>query len=295
MKRNGITAPIRSRVGRPGTCGWVRVVPLLSAILLSACGGGRSYQGVQAAGADIGVEDSRGTQLVDTRRNVSSSPRSPGLRSAVHDRQGLRSVQSIYVAPISIDEKARMAIPERAAVTDELRDRLHAELDLTLLSSSTRGEGGTVERPGAGRLTTAHASAELMGLGSTSAGVRAEEIFALARASGAESVLITSLTEFQPRSGSALGTQDAAAVSFGLDLFALDGTRLWSADYVFRDQAVSENLFRLKDRLFQSNEGVPGATALGFKSERELLSAGLREAARTLAMDRNALFTTATK
>lgn len=324
-KRGLLLAKIVRKVSRPLA---------LAAVLVSfsACGGARPLPGPSetensnysisassSRSSSLSLPPSSATQSNEVSDNVSAEKgkggngttnggtlraavrepagtfQGPGVRSEVHDRRGLRAVQSIYMAPILIEERARAALPNQAAMTEELRERLTAELDIELLdSSSVLAESGQRRRENSS-LTAAQASAESLGIGPTSARASESDLYVHARASGAESLLVTSLKEFHPRSGSALGAQEAAAVTLGMQLHALDGTLLWSAGYVFRDQAVSDNLFRLGDRLFQSNEGVPGARALGFKSERELLSAGLRGAARALATDRTALFAAATK
>lgn len=84
-----------------------------------------------------------------------------------------------------------------------------------------------------------------------------------------DAILRTEITQFQERNGSAFGGEPAT-VSFKMEI--VDRARLepiWEAQYFYRQEALSENLLRLGERI-----GPAGAGA-GWVSGQVLLERGI--------------------
>ena len=107
-----------------------------------------------------------------------------------------------------------------------------------------------------------------------------------ADALGASAVLYTTLKSCERRLGSRIGVEDPAAVGMSFVLVrASDGKEIWRADYLNRDQALSENLLKLEERI--SNPG--------WRSAEQLFVGGLTLAARDLEQKRQEQFLGAVK
>lgn len=88
----------------------------------------------------------------------------------------------------------------------------------------------------------------------------------------ADAVLKTELLRFEDRQGSAVGG-DPAVVSFRMSMQAVpSGSEIWGAQYFYRQEAVSENLLRLNERVGPSGYGA------GWRTAQELFERGVREA-----------------
>lgn len=84
-----------------------------------------------------------------------------------------------------------------------------------------------------------------------------------------DSILRTEITQFQERNGSAFGGEPAT-VSFRMEI--VDRARLkpiWEAQYFYRQEALSENLLRLGERIGPSGAGA------GWVSGQVLLERGI--------------------
>jgi hypothetical protein len=88
----------------------------------------------------------------------------------------------------------------------------------------------------------------------------------------ADAVLKTELLRFEDRQGSAVGG-DPAIVSFRMTLQAVpSGAEVWGAQYFYRQEAVSENLLRIKERI------GPAGLGAGWRSAQDLFQRGVQEA-----------------
>jgi hypothetical protein len=89
---------------------------------------------------------------------------------------------------------------------------------------------------------------------------------------GADAVLETELLRFEDRAGSSVGG-DPAVISFRMSMLAVpSGKEIWGAQYFYRQEAVSENLLRLNERVGAAGYGA------GWRSAQELFERGVREA-----------------
>lgn len=88
----------------------------------------------------------------------------------------------------------------------------------------------------------------------------------------ADAVLRTEILRFDERQGSAFGGEPAV-VSFKMSLDSpRKGTPMWTAQYFLKQEAVSENLLRLGERVGPSGLGV------GWRSAQEVFERGVRAA-----------------
>ena len=102
---------------------------------------------------------------------------------------------------------------------------------------------------------------------------------------GADALLITKLLRYEDRVGSSVGADSPAKVDFAMSLVRVsDGKLLWDGNYHFGDQALSENLLKIKDHF-----GTDGK-AKGWRTARELLTDGFRAAFKDIAEKRRAAF-----
>jgi hypothetical protein len=87
-----------------------------------------------------------------------------------------------------------------------------------------------------------------------------------------DAVLLTELLRFEERQGSAVGGEPAV-VSFRMTMQAVpSGTEVWSAQYFYRQEALSENLLRINERVGSAGYGA------GWRSAQELFKRGLSTA-----------------
>lgn len=111
-----------------------------------------------------------------------------------------------------------------------------------------------------------------------------EQAISTARKLGADSILITTLNGLVERIGSGVGASQPASVSFNMSLYAVqDSSLVWSINFIQRDQALSENLFKIEQ---QWQKGGPPR----WSSARELLNTGFKQACQDLASRRNESF-----
>ncbi|MCB0311521.1 MAG: hypothetical protein KDD42_09810 [Bdellovibrionales bacterium] len=110
----------------------------------------------------------------------------------------------------------------------------------------------------------------------------------IAKKIGADAVVFTTLNSFVEREGSRLGAERPAQISFNMDLLRVsDQKSIWHASYFFRDQAVTENLLRVPQRIEDSAK--PGWHA-GWREADKILAEGLRSALTNLSLSREEQF-----
>jgi len=90
--------------------------------------------------------------------------------------------------------------------------------------------------------------------------------------SSTDAVLYTDLLRFEERQGSAVGG-DPAVVSFKMSMRTVPtGLEVWSAQYFFRQEALSENLLRINERLGKGGLGA------GWRSAHDVFQKGVSAA-----------------
>jgi len=99
-----------------------------------------------------------------------------------------------------------------------------------------------------------------------------------------DAVLRTEILRFDQRQGSAVGGEPAV-VSFRMNLESSKGRgAVWSAQYFLKQEAVSENLLRLGERMGPSGLGV------GWSTAREVFEKGVRAALSDVNIQRERQF-----
>jgi hypothetical protein len=88
----------------------------------------------------------------------------------------------------------------------------------------------------------------------------------------ADGILRTEIVQFQDRQGSAIGGEPAT-VSFRMSVVsAATNAQIWDAQYFYRQEPLSDNLLKLRDRLGTSGSGA------GWVSGHGLLQRGFSAA-----------------
>jgi hypothetical protein len=179
----------------------------------------------------------------------------PALITGPVDRPALLKVSSILVLPVEFDSSARAGAGPDLPLYQEVSDALREEGGVEVLADRKLFAGS------AEVLTTAKA-------------------LDIARRSRTDGVLVTQLHDYVERLGSNVAADRPAAVNFTMSvLSAADGRKVWEANYVFRDRALTDNLFRI------------GTTSkAGWRTASELLNSGLREAVRDFNRNRASVF-----
>lgn len=76
------------------------------------------------------------------------------------------------------------------------------------------------------------------------------EYVADARNMHLDGILYTKINNFNVRQGSRLGSEDPARVDLTMQIISAGDNKLvWQSNYHFKDQAISDNLFKLDERL----------------------------------------------
>jgi hypothetical protein len=244
-------------------------------LLLSGCNSPR-----RAALAGSPVSDGQATNS----SQVFGS--SPALVVSVNEKREIVKVNSVLVAPVTFDAGARTLSGDWQRLSAALFDSMRQELDLQLTSwteVSAKGTGAANDgRKPASTARVGTLTSEIVG-----SELPRATLLAAAKKQGAGAVLFTTLHEYRERRGSAVGASELARTYFTVSLVSVTSEKpIWEASYRFKDQAASENLLALKDRLFKSNEGIPTSGGVGFRDGEELLLSGFRASARELASAR---------
>jgi hypothetical protein len=91
-----------------------------------------------------------------------------------------------------------------------------------------------------------------------------------------QNILVTSIEDFQSRSGTQVGSNLSAALGFKLALLRVrDGSELWTATYSFRDNAITDNLLAI-------NKRAESGTGPGWKNIKGLAQGAFTAAFRNL-------------
>jgi len=254
---------------------------LFSAMLVSSGCSQRNAGHSGGLGAEIPASPSAGTLTAGSTGTTASS--GSGLVTSVSERRALVKISSVLVAPLQYEAGARGVSGDASQLDSALFDALRQELDLQLTSWADLGNSGKQSRT----LTDKIVAPEV------SRGTALEA----AKRRGANAVFLSTLHEYQDRKGSELGASQLARayLTFSVVVPTAEpngGKTIWEASYRFRDQPIAEDLLRLKDRLFKSDEGVPTGNRVGFRDGEELLFSGFRDAARELASARMRSFVT---
>lgn len=192
----------------------------------------------------------------------------PSLATRVSRNADLLGLNSIVLMPIEFDRAARGKIAHQEAFDGELVKAMRQELPIEIIAAS---EVFPALKPF--QLGDEFAAPQ----------ISKEEALGRAKQLGSDAVMTTRVQQYVERLGSGMGAEQPAWVEFSVNLYrAADGKEIWRANYSFKDQALSDNLFRAKDRLQKKD--------LGWRSAQALLLHGFEIAAQDLAKRRLAQF-----
>jgi hypothetical protein len=212
----------------------------------------------------------------------------PSLISSSSSRDALREINSILLLPIEVD---RQKSSREGGVAAQLSPALVQQAADDLAERFSVETGVQVQR--VHDVLRLPASRELNP-------EQVQQALAKATASGVSAVLVTRLHSYIEREGSAMGTEVAAHVHVSFAVIPIAATAAplnaagiysqkaaWEASYNFRDQALSENLFRLHKALLSQPAGQKG---LRWHNAATLLRLGFAEAARDFSERRTQAF-----
>ncbi len=186
----------------------------------------------------------------------------PSLQSSAADYKDLASLNVILLSPIVFEKQAISSTTAKNEMFNkQLLEAISSGTDLEVVPPA---RGSDADR----------------GIQSGSPDIAAW--LAAANRLGADGVLITRLRTYQDRQGSAAAAEQGARVAFTMTIYQSgDGRPIWQASYHFEDTALSDNLFKLRNRL-------EGGT--GWLSADRVLRSGFDAAARDLSRTREAAF-----
>ena len=183
----------------------------------------------------------------------------PLLKSQIVDKNQLFKVNSILVVPVSYAHDVSKRQGELSWIRHGVAEAFKSEAGLEIVDLTSGEEFMTPELR--------------------------QDLPELAGKYGADGVLLTFVDSITERSGSRLGADQPAAVSFRLELVgSKEFQSLWKASYVYNDRALSENMLTI-DQRFKDKGRKPG-----WRTARELVMRGVREAALALGEERNKKF-----
>lgn len=208
---------------------------------------------------------------------------SPGLRSFAPNAKDLVTINSLLVMPVNLNSAGVVRDPQSLKPAPRF-------MDVQLLETAKRSlnfeiaEFPTTGQPGA--KSTDSNSKKVEGLGSTAGKDTIREALAYGKKKAVDAVLVTSINQFTERQGSRVGVLEPAQVSFSMHLLRVsDGHEVWNASYHYKDQALSDNLFKIKDKL-EDHSGP------GWRKAEDVLVSGYAKALQSLSDIRLSEFTT---
>ena len=211
---------------------------------------------IAIVGIVIGAEACAGFSLTGGPGSVTPKH----LQTQVLNSSGLAKVQAVEVTPLnsipvlSSGELRSIKVLAESVVRSELHLEIVRELDRS--SDGRRGEAG--------------AGGALGKENNVPPGAR----------------LSTTITAFTDLVGGSFGGDQTAEVGIEVVLVSSsEGLKLWQGSYYFKDQPLSNNWFRIGDRL------SGGGAGMRFRTAPQLFEKGYRELIEQLSSDREALFT----
>ena len=179
------------------------------------------------------------------------------------DMKGLLGVNALYVAQPSFSKSLAVDSAGRNRFEELLMQTAKGSLDVEIVN-----ENGV----------------KLKGIVPADNQVTLDSALKLARGLKADSVLMTRISTYNEREGGRAGASQGAALGFSAELYRVsDGKNVWSGQYYRQDEALTDNLFNIKDKL-----GRSGSTA--WQSADDLIQDGLNNAISDLQDRRLAAF-----
>jgi len=187
----------------------------------------------------------------------------PALNTKVTTPRALIDINSVLLLPVRFD------VNTRHLAGSEIAGSLYKNLETVALNQLDIEVISGKEVPLAGEMPERLTPALLREYASIS---------------HADSLLLTQLHSYYDKVGTQFSASQPALVDFSMALFHVESeSYVWRATYHFRDQALSENLFRLQENLY-AKRGPRWMNAL------EIWRHGLELALRDLALERTRAF-----
>ncbi len=189
-----------------------RSIVVLGALLLAAC----ATQ--PPASREVSEQGRRGP--------APESSQGKNLESQIRGEEDLLTVNSILVLPVEFDTQARSFQSDRKRFDSRLETAARAELAVQVIAGQKVAEH--LQRTG------------------SSAG---QNIAASGKSFNADAVLTTTINTFTERQGTRFAADKGAGVDFTMALYRVrDGKAVWTANYHFKDQALTDNILNIRDR-----------------------------------------------
>jgi hypothetical protein len=187
--------------------------------------------------------------------NTPTNAISPNLQSKSDNKKNLIAINSILVAPVQFDSSVAANVPSTIDVNAMLSKALQQELQIKVVHSIPQ----PLKNSGNNKLHSQYAVD--------------------ARKMNLDGVLLTKLTSFNMREGSAVGSALPARVDLAMEIVNSESNSVvWQSTYHFQDQALSDNLFKIKERLADNQPK--------FRSAEEILAEGYSSALKDFSQKR---------
>lgn len=182
----------------------------------------------------------------------------PSLVASTEQPRDLLTVNSVLILPPEVEQQGNLDIEQRKALYTQLHQTFSEESGVQVVDAArVEAQAEIFERP-----------------------LAKQAALDLARAQGADSVLVTRLHNLVARKGSSVGANQGTQIDLSYSMVRVsDGKTVWEANYFFEDQALSENILRLNQRL---KEG----SGLSWNSTEDVVRKALQSASRDFASRR---------
>lgn len=192
----------------------------------------------------------------------------PNLKTSNYNAADLLRVNSLLVLPVAFDSEVGSLTEGEISTLEE--SLVNAVNDLLRMETHT----GEVVKKALERESQSFSN-QLRGYEP------------LGRSLGADTVLETRIHRIIKRVGSRVGVSQPALVDFSMSLVrSSDDQVIWQGNYFYRDQALSDNLFLIGERLRDAKENQ----RFGWLSADEIFARGVRETLESIAKSRDQSF-----
>lgn len=210
-----------------------------------------------------------GTRDTTTHSKRGGSTVVSPLAVIVENPKALSGINSLALFPPVFNHAARDVKIDKNRVAELVESVAVQELDLKVLGKQWFSKSG-LQSDGS--------------LGTSISGVLTDSQRRSLSKAGADGVLYTELLEYVDRVGSSVGGEPAA-VAFRLNVVGVtEGKVVWQGTYSLRQEALTDNLLKIGDRLGKDGTGA------GWSSGSAMLQNGLIEALRDFRSRREQQF-----
>ena len=243
-----------------------RIVAQAAVLVLLVCGVGCAPQGERSVNGD-GVRGGTEDGAVFSQPAATTSP-----EGVVADSSSLPAGRDLVVSVP--DKKALLAI------NSLLVEEPIVSPGVTLQGVQPQELQGTIEEIAAQELSLKIFGREWISKNLVRGGKKIQP------SSGVDAMLVTEILDYRERQGSRIGGEPGA-VAFRMTVVRLsDKAELWGATYSLKEESVTDNLFRIGERIGANSSG------LGWQSGREIFKRGATTALESFDSAREQQFLT---